>query len=195
MTGRIITVRHGKPGLSRGVFISAQGYGDWWRQYDEIGLFPGQKPPPKLIDLARNANSVFSSSMPRAQETAQTLAREGIMIDASPMFIEAPLPPPPWPNWLKLTPRFWGVLSRIYWLNGYGEPGMETREGAWQRVDAIIEKLQSRADNGDVLLCSHGYLNWMIARRMADQGWTCVEHRGGNKYWSWRVYQPAVTGV
>ncbi|MEO0613679.1 MAG: histidine phosphatase family protein [Pseudomonadota bacterium] len=193
MAGRIITVRHGKPALSRGVLISATGYGAWWDKYDESGLYPGQIPPTHLTHLAKNAAVVFSSIMPRAHETALALVAGEKPVEASPLFIEAPLPPPPWPDWMKLSPRLWGVISRLYWINGYGLPGMEDRAATWARVDEIIARLAAHTVEGDVVLCAHGYLNWMISRRMATHNWTCTEHRGGNKYWSWRLYQPVST--
>ena len=191
MSGRIITVRHGKPALSRGVLLSAQGYGDWWEKYDESGLLPGQTAPSRLTELARGASGIFSSSMPRAYETAVAIAPEDRLVKPDPLFVEAPLPSPPWPSWMKLSPRLWGVISRVYWLNGFVESGMETREAAWRRVDTIISTLGSYASDGDVVLCAHGYLNWMISRRMPAHGWQCEDHRGGNKYWSWRLYTKA----
>ncbi len=188
MTGRIITVRHGRPALSRSVFISAQGYGDWWRQYDEGGLRPGQTPPGKLKALARQATTILSSTMPRAIETAEMIKgpHHKLIIDA--LFIEAPLPPPPLPEWLKLSPRWWGVISRTWWFYGYTPDGMETRSQAWIRVDQIIDRLSEHARHGDVVLCAHGYLNWMISRRIKQRGWKMQGWRLGNKYWSRRVY-------
>ena len=46
------------------------------------------------------------------------------------------------------------------------------------------------AKSGDVLLCPHGYLNWMIDRRLRGHGWRRSERDRGNDYWSWRVYEP-----
>lgn len=188
MTGQIITVRHGRPALSRRVIFSANGYGEWWQKYDEGGLYSGQTPPDRLMEAASTAVRVYASIMPRAIETAEMIAGDKSLVKSDPLFVEAPLPPPPWPDWLKLSPRFWGVISRLYWNFGYVIGDMETKDQAWVRVDRILDKLIEDAASGDVVMCAHGYLNWMIARRANARGIKCREWHGGNKYWSFRRY-------
>ena len=65
----------------------------------------------------------------------------------------------------------------------------------WQEVTIpireIVSRLGTQAAKGDVLLCAHGYLNWMIDRRLLREGWRRVGREGGNHYWSWRIYEPA----
>lgn len=203
MTGRIITIRHGKPALSRSVLLSARDYHQWWAQYDETGLFPGQRPPAKLLEFGKDAETIFSSTMPRAQETAELIAAGHKVVHSDPLFLEAPLPRPPWWPWIKLSPRFWGVISRTHWEFGYlgdgREPDVESKRDTWKRVDQIIDRLAEQAADGDVILCAHGYLNWMTERRIrarfasnSDHAgrWRLIGHRGGNKYWSWRLYEP-----
>jgi len=189
--GRIIVSRHGRPALNRsaGPRLTWQEYQDWWQRYEDGSLAEDQAPAAALVQAVSDVDHVMSSIRPRAIETAKwaTGGREPELDD---VFNEAPLPPPPWPSWVKLSPRFWGVFSRMYWLNGYTEPGMETREETWARVDTIIQTLQSHAATGDVMVCGHGYLNWMISRRVDAHNWQCAEYRGGNKYWSWRIYEP-----
>lgn len=190
MVGRIITARHGRPNLSRDGRISAKDFGAWWAQYDESGLAPDEAPPPSLIDLASQATTILSSTLPRAIETARQATRGARKVPADPMFIEAPLPPPPVP-FLKLSPTSWGVISRSFWFLGYAPAGIETHAQAWRRVDEIADRLIGHAAQGDVLLCAHGYLNWMIDRKLRGSGWRRAGREGGNHYWSWRVYEPA----
>lgn len=189
MTGRIITARHGRPNLSRDVRITAREFGAWWAQYDESGLHPDEEPPQSLIDLASAATTVLSSTLPRAIETARHATRGERDAPADPMFIEAPLPPPPVPG-IRLSPTTWGVISRSFWFFGYAPPGVETHAQAWARVDEIAERLAGLAEKGDVLLCAHGYLNWMIDRKLRASGWRRAGREGGNHYWSWRIYEP-----
>ena len=191
MTGRIITARHGRPNLSRDVTITGREYGDWWARYDESGLHPDESPPEGLVALARQAKTVLSSSLPRAIETAAQATGGGRTVPADPMFVEAPLPPPPWPDFIKLRPGHWGVVSRILWNLGYAPTGVEHHRETWRRVSEIVTRLEAHAAKGDVLLCAHGYLNWMIDRHLLREGWRRVERAGGNHYWSWRVYEPA----
>jgi len=191
MTGRIITARHGRPDLSRDVTITAREYGDWWARYDESGLHPDERPPEGLIALAQGAKTVLSSTLPRAIETAQQATEGARDVPADPMFVEAPLPPPPWPDFIRLRPGQWGVVSRVLWNLGYAPAGVESVGDAWTRVGRIITRLEELTRNGDVLLCAHGYLNWMIDRRLRREGWTRTMRDGGNHYWSWRIYEPA----
>lgn len=194
MTGRIITARHGRPDLSRDLRITAKEYGDWWARYDASGLHPEEQAPEKLVRLARGAKTVLSSTLPRAIETAAKAMtgapRAGRKAaPADPMFVEAPLPPPPIP-YLKLRPGTWGVISRTLWSLGYAPQGVESCGETWGRVRKITARLCDCAGKGDVVLFAHGYLNWMIDRRLRKQGWIRVERDGGNHYWSWRVYEP-----
>ncbi|MEZ5896621.1 MAG: hypothetical protein R3C40_03730 [Parvularculaceae bacterium] len=190
MTGRIITARHGRPNLARDVKITAREYGGWWAQYDESGLHPDETPPPGLIELAGGAKTVLSSTLPRAIETARDVTLGARDVPADPIYVEAPLPPPPLPSFIRLSPGVWGVVSRTFWFFGYAPGGVENHGEAWRRVDLIVERLAELAHDGDVLLCAHGYLNWMIDRRLRRVGWRRAGREGGNHYWSWRVYDP-----
>ena len=51
------------------------------------------------------------------------------------MFVEAPLPPPHWPHWLKLSPRIWGVVARFWWWVFNHHDQHETRREAQARAD------------------------------------------------------------
>ena len=189
MSGRIITARHGRPNVSRDLKISAREYGAWWAAYDDSGLHPDERPPEGLKALAAAAPQVISSSLPRAIETARQLTDGTREAPADPLYVEAPLPPPPVPL-LRLRPGQWGVVSRIFWICGFAPEGVENHWQTWERVDRIVDRLSGLAAEGDVLLCAHGYLNWMIDRRLRRDDWRRSAQSGGNDYWSWRVYEP-----
>jgi broad specificity phosphatase PhoE len=193
MAGRIITARHGRPNLSRDVRIGTDDYGAWWAQYDASGLHPDERPPQSLIDLAAKSKTVLSSTLPRAIETARLATLGRREVPADPIFVEAPLPPPPVP-FLKLSPTTWGVISRSFWFLGFAPAGVESHRDAWKRVDEVADRLIALAADGDVLLCAHGYLNWMIDKKLRATGWRQAEREGGNRFWSWRIYQPAGAG-
>ena len=187
MTGRIITVRHGMPDQDRSVRITARQYGDWWAEYDRSGLAPGQTPPPELFDLAEQSRTVVSSNLPRAIETAAMLTRGRRSVPQDVIYVEAPLPPPPVP-FIRLKPGVWGVVSRTFWFWGFAPPGVETHPAAWRRVTTVAERLIGLAADGDVMLCGHGYLNWMLDRRLRKLGWLRSSHVGRNHIFSWRAY-------
>lgn len=186
--GAIILARHGEPALSRKCMITSAQYRDWWGQYEVGGLRAGQTPPQTLLTAAEGAGAIYASTRPRAQETARAVAPgRDVLVDA--LFIEAPLPPPAFPAWVKLSPRYWGVISRLWWHLFNHHDGQETRAEAEVRADQAARVLIARAGEGrDVLVLAHGYFNHMVGRRLKANGWR-LAHNQGFKYWSQRRYE------
>ena len=186
--GSIILTRHGEPALSRKCLITARQYGEWWAKYEIGGLLHGQTPPQALLDAAQGAGAIYASSRRRAQETAAAVcAGREVMTDA--LFIEAPLPPPHLPDWIKLSPKWWGVVSRIWWRLTDNHHQQETHAEARIRAEQAAQVLITRAVSGeDVLVLAHGYFNHMVGKRLKANGWRLV-HDQGFKYWSQRRYE------
>ena len=186
--GAIILARHGEPALSRKCLITSDEYRDWWGRYEVGGLRAGQTPPQTLLSAAEGAGAIYASSRRRAQETAQAVARDReVLVDA--LFIEAPLPPPHFPAWIRLSPRYWGVISRFWWHVFNHHEGQETRAEAEVRADQAARVLIARASEGhDVLVLAHGYFNHMVGQRLKAHGWR-LAHNQGFKYWSQRRYE------
>ena len=180
--GAIILARHGEPALSRRVRLDAAGYRRWWACYEEGGLLHGQSPPAELVDAARGAGTVFASIRRRSLETARAVAGSS-RFQADPVFVEAPLPPPPLPRFVKLSPRAWGVIARsAWWFLGYSEAG-ETRAQATARARQAAGRLVEAAERGeDALLLAHGFFNAMIGRELKALGWRRVSTQG-YRYW------------
>ena len=186
--GAIILARHGEPALSRKCLISASQYRDWWARYEVGGLLAGQTPPAALVAAAAGAGAIYASTRLRARETAAAVAgsRE-VMVDA--LFIEAPLPPPRFPSWFKLPPKYWGAVARIWWHAFNHHEGQETRRQAECRAEKAAQSLIARAESGqDVLVLAHGYFNHMVGKRLKAGGWRLVDNQGF-KYWSQRRYE------
>lgn len=185
--GAIVLARHGEPALSRKCLINAAQYRDWWAKYEVLGLRAGQTPPPALLATAQGAGAIYASTRPRAIETANAVSsgRE-VLVDA--LFVEAPLPPPRLPDWFRLSPRFWGVVSRFHW-HWVHSHGHETRAQAEARAEQAAQALIARAESGqDVLVLAHGYFNHMVGRRLRADGWRLVKDQGF-KYWSQRRFE------
>jgi broad specificity phosphatase PhoE len=185
--GSIVLARHGEPALSRRIRLNAAGYRRWWAAYEEGGILAGQTPPAELLDLARHADVIFASTRRRAIETAEAVVG-GKTFVRDIMFIEAPLPPPPLPAFLKLGPKAWGVIARFTWMFGY-HGGDETFPEAKRRARAASERLVAAALNGaDVLLVAHGFFNLMVGLELKRLGWRRMEDRGF-KYWATRRFE------
>lgn len=193
MAGMIVTARHGRPNVDRSVKITAREYGYWWANYDKTGLAPDQEAPQCLRVIASDAEKVFSSTLPRSIESAAWVVEQGREVPRDAIFVEAPLPAPTFfPEFIKLTPTTWGVISRFFWCFGFAPGETENHIKARKRVRDVADRLIAEAADaeGDVLLCAHGYLNWMIHGVMLKRGWELVDHQGGNNYWSHRAYRP-----
>jgi broad specificity phosphatase PhoE len=187
--GAVTLVRHGEPALSRRVRLSAAGYRDWWARYEIGGLKAGQTPPCTLLEAAATADVIIASTRRRAIESAKAITA-GRPFAEDPMFIEAPLPPPRLPPWLKLPPRWWGVISRIcWWLLGHNE-GQESYAEAKLRAGRAADALIARSVLGeDVLVVAHGFFNLMVGRELEARGWRCARDEGF-QYWSARRFEP-----
>lgn len=187
-TGAIILARHGKPALSRRTLLSSEEYRQWWATYEAGGLHPGQVMPEGLKAAARAAGSVIASSRLRSLESVRAAGDDRAFI-SEPMFDEAPLPPPRWPNWIQLPPIVWGFITRVTWWFLDHHHGEESRREAEARAEAAAGRLIQLTSSGqDVLVLAHGFFNAMIARVLRRQGWRCTDD-GGWRYWSARRFE------
>ena len=186
--GSIILARHGEPALSRKVTLSADEYRAFWARYEVLGILPGQTPPPALRQLVQSAGTVVSSTRLRSIESAGALCADRQVTQHAEL-IEAPLPPPPWPAWIKLSPKIWGFLARVWWWFFNHHEGQETRRAAEARADAAADLLIDYARQGeDVVVLAHGFFNYMIGRSLKRRGWKLTASEG-YKYWSTRRFE------
>lgn len=186
--GAIILARHGEPALSRKVKLSAAEYSAFWATYEITGLLPGQTPPARLRAVVEGCGELVSSTRLRSIESAQALAGERVF-ERKEGLIEAPLPPPNWPSWIRLSPKMWGFYARFWWWFFNHHQGQETRREAEARADQAADMLVSRAAAGkDVVVLAHGFFNYMIGRALKRRGWK-LSHSEGYRYWSTRRFE------
>ncbi len=185
--GSIVLARHGEPALSRKIKLDARAYDRWWAAYEVGGILPGQTPPEPLVQAAKEADVLFCSTRRRAIETAEALAL-GRTFVRDAMFVEAPLPAPHAPAFLRLGPKAWGVITRFLWYCGHSA-GQESRRTAWARARTVADRLVGEAEAGrHVLVVAHGFFNGMVGVELTRRGWRCVHDRGF-KYWSTRRFE------
>jgi broad specificity phosphatase PhoE len=185
--GSITLARHGEPALSRKVRLTSAEYRDWWARYEVGGLKPAQTPPSGLVATAGEAHVIVASTRRRAIETAQALAGDRVFTRDDDL-IEAPLPPPALPAWIRLSPRQWGVIARCWWYVNHRH-GEETQAEAKTRADLVATALIGRAETGDdVLVLAHGFFNLMVGRSLRRRGWRCTDD-GGYQYWAARRFE------
>jgi Histidine phosphatase superfamily (branch 1) len=186
--GAIVLARHGEPALARDVKLTAQQYRDFWAQYEVLGILPGQTPPETLTRLVATAGTLVSSTRLRSVESA-TIVAAGRRFVQHEVLIEAPLPPPPWPSWIRLSPKIWGFVARVWWWYFNHHEGQETRLAAEARAERACDLLIGHAEDGeDVVVLAHGFFNFMIGRALKKRGWKQVSTEG-YKYWSTRRFE------
>lgn len=186
--GAIVLARHGEPALSRRVKLSAAEYRTFWAQYEIGGILPDQSPPDRLKRFVAESGTLVTSTRLRAIQSAQTVV--GARVFARHDFlIEAPLPPPGFPAWIRMSPRLWGFVSRVWWWYLNYHDGQESRAQAEARADAAAAHLMDLAANGEnVVVMAHGFFNHLIGRSLRKSGWKLVESEG-YKYWSMRRFE------
>jgi broad specificity phosphatase PhoE len=188
--GAIILARHGEPALSRKVRLNADEYRTFWASYEVLGLLPGQTPPDSLLRFVETCGALVASTRLRSIESAEALAR-GREFSRHDLLIEAPLPPPPWPAWIRMSPKMWGFWSRVWWWFLDHHDGQETRREAETRADQAAAMLAELADGGqDVVVLAHGFFNFMVGRALKRRGWRLAWSEG-YKYWSMRRFERA----
>lgn len=186
--GSIVIARHGEPAISRDVLLSAHEYGKFWDEYELTGLKDGQSAPEHLSKAALEADVVVVSSRKRAIDSARVLVGDAAFTPDERL-IEAPLPHPPFPAFVRLNPRLWGFFSRCWWWWFNHHRGQETRAQATERARAVAAELSRQADEGkNVLVVAHGFFNAMLGVELRRLGWKRAWGRGW-KYWSTRRYE------
>jgi hypothetical protein len=174
--------------LSRKVRLNAQQYREFWASYEVLGILPGQTPPALLLAFVERCGALVASTRLRSIESAEKLAA-GRAFAQDPLLVEAPLPPPDWPSWIRLSPSLWGFIARVWWWFFDHHEGQETRSEAEGRAEAAAAMLERLAAEGeDVVVLAHGFFNFMIGRSLRRRGWK-LAHSEGWKYWSMRRFE------
>ena len=186
--GAIVLARHGEPALSRKVRLTARQYREFWDRYEVGGILPGQSPPALLVAGVKGAGVVISSTRRRSIESCEVLVGDRVFAREA-VLIEAPLPPPNFPSWVRLSPKIWGFLARFWWWYFNHHEGAETRREAEARADKAAAMLVREAEAGhDVVVLAHGFFNFMIGRSLRRLGWRMTASEGF-KYWSTRRFE------
>jgi broad specificity phosphatase PhoE len=183
VSGEIILMRHGKPDVGPIDKVSARDMKKWIAQYDLAGIV--DEPIPESSQaLARKASVIVSSTASRALASAAALGLLPSAIDA--VFCEAQLPHGRWAQ-PRLSPFTWAFMLRMSWLCGFSA-NVESARDAGLRADQAAQQLQVLAEDQNVLLMGHGFMNRMIAKRLARAGWV-RQDSSGSRYWSASRYR------
>lgn len=177
----IILMRHGKPDHRATGRHNVQTLAEWCEAYDQSQVSDG--PPPRSVEIARQATVVVCSPLPRAQSSLSQLGLQPHETDALFSEVAVPLLRR---GAIELPTLCWLALLRLLWFCGYAGEA-ESLHHARSRASAAAEKLIAHSERGTVLLLGHGIMNKMIARELRKRGWQAEKH-ASSRHWSSAIY-------
>jgi broad specificity phosphatase PhoE len=176
---QIILIRHGKPEISKRGWFNRREIMDYMVAYDTVNVYQFEKRP-----FAGNEKleQVFTSKLQRSIHSAFLLFGQSVEYSHMEQFNEFQRKAMRFPN-IKLPFGFWSGMSRILWLMGCNDRGIESFGDAKNRAfyDALFLEDEAQK-SGRALLVAHGFLNRYIAKHLKKRGWT-VLNLDGNEYW------------
>ena len=161
--------------------------------YDAAAIAQEHPPPPALVSLARSADLIVSSDLPRAVSSAELLAGAR-SVEVNPLFREASLETPELPlpslGGVRLPLRGWALVFGVRWFRasrrGLPPPGVDAAVLA--RAEAAAAWLvDAAADRGFVLVVTHTTFRTLLAAELARRGWRPHTPRPFREWSAWRL--------
>jgi len=189
----LVLVRHGVSAHVERGWIDVDGVRRWMAAYDAAEIALHHPPPPDLVGLARTADLVVASDLPRALASAALLA-SGREVHASALLREAPLEttelPLPRLAGVRLPLRGWALVFGVRWLRarwrGAPPPGVDAF--ALARADEAAAWLAGLAEErGRVVAVTHATFRMLVAAALERRGWRGPERRPFREWTAWRL--------
>lgn len=181
---QIILIRHGEPALDKKSARSRKGMKQYVFDYDTVKVHVFSKSPVEF--KVEDIDTVYSSPLVRARDTAHRLFGNNFVIKEDSMFREFEREVFPLPLF-RLKPKTWGILSRIPWLLGLQSRIIEGFRNAKKRAkqDALFLEMKA-IEHGRAVLVAHGFLNRYLNKYLQEKGWQ-LSYDGGKDYLSVQV--------
>lgn len=178
---QIALVRHGEPDLLKNGKFSFEEARQYVTRYDSVGIVVPDKP---FFKIERpDEVAIFTSSITRAQATAQYLFGDSTNMVVSPDFREFETHIGKRGFDFKLPIKLWTTAARIRWMLGLGDHGIESFAEAKKRAHNAAELLaEATEEKPKVVLVAHGFLNRYIKEDLEDMGWRVVKDGGTNYF-------------
>ncbi len=176
---QIILLRHGQPQISKKGWINRIEAINYAIAYDTVGVMPFDKRP---FTGSSELHTVFTSELPRSMHSAYLLFGDDIEYRHLARFNEFERKIFKFAN-LKMPLGFWSGMSRILWLMGFNDRGIESYRAARYRAFYNALFLEDEVDRSSrALLVAHGFMNRYIAKHLKRRGWNMVNIKG-KEYW------------
>ncbi len=196
MTAEIILVRHARSAHVERAWLNADGVRQWMVAYDAAEIAAQDPPPTQLVELARGADTIVASDLPRAIASAVLLAPRA-NVQTSALLREAPLETTEHPLpalWgIKLPLRFWGVVfvGRWLWASWRKLPLPGVNTAALARADAAADWLvELTTGRQRVIAVTHGTFRTLVTAALERRGWHGPERRPFHNWSTWRLEGP-----
>ena len=180
VTARILLVRHGRSAhVHDGRWMRDAGLRAFEDAYDAAGIRDDDIPPSEVIRLAREAEVIAASDLPRAIASARRLVptREP---DVTPLLREIRLEPA---RWMPHCPiQLWDVISHVQWT--YRLLLSRPHDSIHRARDAAEWLAQRAADSATVLAVTHGGFRRLLASGLEQRGWRAGPERRSYANWS-----------
>ncbi len=145
-------------------------------QYDESPIVAFD-PEPVRQQIDARYPAVYTSTLPRAIETAIRLFPDHDCIQASALFNEYDLSIVSVPI-LPLPYKLWTGVSRAVWflhLNRHDETRSDAKQRMRQATDLLVEQSQKQRK---IVLVAHGFLIADMRRELEKRGWEIIFSEG-----------------
>jgi len=181
----ITLIRHAKVLAKEDTRLYASEMPRWVEHYN-IASIDETLPQSAVIQHIKRANVVVETSLSRTHDSLALLGVEANVRDS--VFDEAEVPSGKIP-YIKLYPRQWLVVLRLMMLVGMGKGSSSLKASKSRAVKATNELIALAQSKESVALMGHGGMNWLIAKVLEKEGWSCVEDAHSSKNWGYKVYK------
>jgi broad specificity phosphatase PhoE len=190
LASRVALVRHGRSSHAHRGWVTARGFQAWREAYEAAGIRPGERVPPQLAELVREAELVVSSDAPRAVASARLLA-PGREIVTSPLLRELDLE----------SPRLGGVrLPLAAWALAVGGRTLvhslprryPSAAEAARLLEAAAWLDQLARQRSLIVAVTHASFRRQLSARLGQRGWRAEPGRRSLRPWSaWILATPS----
>jgi broad specificity phosphatase PhoE len=181
---QIILIRHGEPDLMKKGWRNRKEADQYILDYDSAEIIVSNFKP--VCGVNPQTARVFHSSLPRARHTAKVIFPDYFDMIEDKRFVEFQRKTMKFFN-VKLPLKFWTVSSRLLWLMGLNDKGIENKKEAKKRARLNAEFLEKSIDERNVsVLVGHGLHNRYIKKYLKKSGWKSV-YDSGSGYLSMKI--------
>ena len=182
---QILLIRHAKVDTDYDSTIYASDLKEWVESYDVAPICAESLPSEELREFVLDSNIVITSRLKRAIDSAQVL---GLSVDTQEaIFNEAEIPQLTIP-YLKLKPKSWFVVLRIWSLLGFGGKSVSLKATKLRAEQATTRLLALSSEYESVTLVGHGGMNWLMGKKLQKRGWR-LEPNASMENWGRRVWR------